>query len=1324
MDWHTSVYGARTGDAGGYGFHADDDENELAVAFGQRAIVSDARLRQRAGKSYYRAYEVVSGHRLHNLSAIDDGDQLTLRGQVRNVYEFAEDYEVWVKVGLQTRDITDSSCNCPAFGRYGAICKHVVALILCYNESSENFETDGVNGPAAGRGAGFAGGLGRLGQPVKQTSSTLRAFMRQEEDERRQQRRNRELELLKEVDNRAEAEHNGDGIMATRHMPIGSVSLRPSLEAGIHSWFLRLRITVPSRGVSYVVKDLAQLTQAVRRRSYVSYGKKLAFVHSADTFDPVSRSLLDIIDRAMEIRQSSDSYSGYRRTKAEKGAISLSQDEVSQILDHFVDASRTVDYLSPGQYSTQPVPVRVVDGDPDLGLAIEEDTEAAKEPARPGRPVQPGYYISHALTIEGLIAGRQSSFVLVRPSGGNLLDSTNNPIIHRCSQEFAAQGKLLSLLCKGDQERDLYLDGQDLEVFSKTILPTLVAMESAAEQSGQMVDKGNGTGDSADGSVGLAQRVKLPPELRAMKQDPCLIEIYLDRNRRGISCDLQARYGDRRFHVFDGIDPGDPVSRDRDTENLAMEAVRHYFPRPKDGHMAWLSEEDDKAIYKLLTEGLPVFRGLGQVFSTQGFDGLTVVSHPTVRLGLSVVSGLVEVSAIADEIDPKDVPDLLKSYRKKQRFHRLSSGAFVDLKQLDTSQVDELVADLGLKPDALETGSLQVPAYGAYYLDSQVDPAYKDRSFNSYVHDLRVVDPKCYQVPEALSTVLRPYQAEGFRWLNTICDKGFGGILADEMGLGKTVQLLSFLESRLPDSRKVGPSLIVCPASLVYNWQAECGKFVPDLRVGVVAGSKADRRSVLEGAKGQQSSAYDLLITSYDLLRRDIDDYRGLEVYCMALDEAQYIKNHATKSARAVRRVTSHHRFALTGTPIENRLSELWSIFDFLMPGMLGSYAHFRERFEQPILSGDPTAQSKLQAFVGPFILRRLKADVLKDLPEKIENVITVQLEGQQRRLYAALESQMRASLTKQRDIEFKMGKIQILAQLTKLRQVCCDPRLLYANAGERSEGFDREALFAGQPNRDQTPSANASAGVQPVAASLPPGELGEARLLEAGASDLLGGDQEGQGPLELGDVIGSAGAGDSGGGGRGQSGVSSKASGAKAGRSGSSAKLDAIEELVDSCRDAGRKMLIFSQFTSYLDLIAERLRGKGVAYDMITGATPKRKRLELVDRFNRDDTPVFLISLKAGNTGLNLTGACVVVHADPWWNAAAQEQANDRAHRIGQTQDVNVYQIVAKDTIEERILKLQQTKTDLAARFVDAASASGAVVASLSKDDLLSLLG
>ena len=410
---------------------------------------------------------------------------------------------------------------------------------------------------------------------------------------------------------------------------------------------------------------------------------------------------------------------------------------------------------------------------------------------------------------------------------------------------------------------------------------------------------------------------------------------------------------------------------------------------------------------------------------------------------------------------------------------------------------------------------------------------------------------------------------EGFQWLSTLWDKGFGGILADEMGLGKSVQLLSLIEARKGN----GPSLIVCPASLVYNWAAECEKFAGDLTVEVIAGTKAQRRKAIatvaaqsqenDGATTNGTTTYDgtdVVITSYDLLRRDVDDYAACHFALMALDEAQYIKNHATKVAKSVKQVTADHRFALTGTPIENRLSELWSIFDFLMPGLLGTYTKFREKYEQPIMAPGPehsVMADKLQALVGLFIKRRLKKDVLTDLPDKFENVLTVKLEGEQRKLYAAHEQRLRATLTKASDADFNTKKIRILAEFTLLREICCDPRLVYADA------------------------KNASA------------------------------------------------------------------------------KLDAIVELVATCMDEGKKVLVFSQFTSFLELIGTRLAEQGVEYYTITGETPKKRRVELVDEFNGNDVPVFLISLKAGNTGLNLVGASVVVRRRPMVERRRTEPGN-----------------------------------------------------------------
>ncbi|MEJ5920914.1 SNF2-related protein [Bifidobacterium thermophilum] len=1207
MDWHASVYGGR-GNGGYHGYR--DYEEDSGASYGARnEVIPESRLKRRGGAAYFRAFDVLSSNRMRDFTCTYTDDGETLHATVHSTENFLSDYDVSTHIDENRSDFTDSSCTCPAFSRFGGMCKHVLALIIAYNEDPSSFAVHGEEG---------AQGVRRR----RGTSPMLERFMFDEEQRRTDQAKSRQLDLLKQV---SAAERNGGvptAVQGSRHLPIGSVHLELAFAKNLSSGCtIRLKIAVPSLKLSYVVKSIPGLLRVVRDQEYFQYGQKLAFVHTRDTFDEQSRKMLDILDRAEQVRQSlGDAMypSSIRQTPGD--GYLLADDEMAELLDLFVGGKETVGFAGYSQAFVNARDMRVVDGDPDFGLRINPEPDG-------------GYTIMHAARVLAIIDGRPRPYAVVGSAVASDRDwmsgdTAGLSLIFRCSRELAKQKQLALALCGEDRETEQYVSPRDLGMFSRTVLPQLTvgAIDGVpVQESGDAVD--GAAGAVPDGTAGPAEQdgheplrgliADIPAKLLATVQQPCRIELYFDRDRDGITCDAQARYGSKRFHIFNGNGLHDGVVRDTATERLAVEALLHYFPRP-DGPIARLSEDDDKAIYRLLTEGLPVLRGLGAVFSTPAFDGLTSMPSPTIKIGLSMRSDLVEISPIADEVDPSEVPLLLQSYHQRKRFHRLRDGRFVDLAAMDTSRIDTIAGDLGIGKDAFDDGAVDVPAFQAFYLDGQVDDEDKDDGFYRYVENLKVIDSGRYRVPDSLRSVLRPYQAEGFRWLNAVCDKGFGGILADEMGLGKTVQMLAMLLSRLDESRKNGPNLIVCPASLVYNWVAEAEKFTPELHVAALAGSKDERRAILASARD-----YDLLVTSYDLLRRDIDDYRDINFTCMALDEAQYVKNHATKSSQAVRSIQAKHRFALTGTPIENRLSELWSIFDFLMPGMLGSYKHFRGRFEMPILSGDAIAQRRLQVFVGPFILRRLKKDVLGDLPDKIENVITVQLEGEQRKLYAALEQRLRASINRDTNFDSGAEKIKVLAQLTRLRQICCDPRLVYENAGKKS------------------------------------------------------------------------------------------------------AKLDAIEELVESCRDAGRKMLIFSQFTSYLHLIGKRLHKNGIDYDVITGGTPKKKRLELVNQFNKDDTPVFLISLKAGNTGLNLTGACVVVHADPWWNAAAQNQATDRAHRIGQTQDVNVYQIVAKDTIEERIINLQRTKSDLAAKFVDDASTTGgSAISRLTKDDLLALLG
>ncbi|MGZ1152953.1 DEAD/DEAH box helicase [Lactobacillus delbrueckii subsp. bulgaricus] len=463
----------------------------------------------------------------------------------------------------------------------------------------------------------------------------------------------------------------------------------------------------------------------------------------------------------------------------------------------------------------------------------------------------------------------------------------------------------------------------------------------------------------------------------------------------------------------------------------------------------------------------------------------------------------------------------------------------------------------------------------------------------------------------ARAEMLEEFDQDALEDVKLLAQHGFGGILADEMGLGKTLQVISLLASQ-----KDQPSLIVAPASLVLNWEAEFKKFAPEMKTLVLSGSKKERSGQLADL-----TDIDVVITSYDLLKRDIANYEPHTFAYEVIDEAQMIKNPRTAAAKSVSVVKAKHRFALTGTPIENRLSELWSIFNFVMPGFLKSYREFKKDFESPIVKeDDQDCLNRLSQMVGPFILRRLKKDVLKDLPDKLEEVRYVGVGKEQRRLYDAEIARLKNKVMAEDDECIKREQIEILAALTRIREICCDPGLLYEDYKGESE------------------------------------------------------------------------------------------------------KRLACVDLIKSAIDGGHKVLLFSQFTSMLDLLEESLKAEEIGFLRIDGQTPKARRLTLVNVFNHKDSPakVFLISLKAGGTGLNLIGADTVIHYDPWWNVAAQNQATDRAHRIGQEKKVTVYKLIAKDTVEEAILDLQEAKNLLVQGILTAESVSSA---SLQKEDLLKIL-
>ena len=581
-------------------------------------------------------------------------------------------------------------------------------------------------------------------------------------------------------------------------------------------------------------------------------------------------------------------------------------------------------------------------------------------------------------------------------------------------------------------------------------------------------------------------------------------------------------------------------------------------------------------------------------------------------------SDLLKLKLSSTDLTDEELIDILSSYRSNKKYHRLRNGNFIQMEESTMAELSSFMALSKAKPSDFVKGDMEVPAYRALYLDKVLEKndlfySRRDHAFKHLVKEFKTVSDSEYEVPESLQHIMRSYQEFGYKWLRTIEHYKFGGILADDMGLGKTLQVISVLLAAKQEDR-LGEALIVTPASLVYNWKEEFVKFAPGLSTAIIAGSKDEREEQIKNAENA-----DILITSYDLLKRDILYYADKTFTYQIIDEAQYIKTHTTAAAKSVKAVNSKIRFALTGTPIENRLSELWSIFDFLMPGFLYGYEKFRKEIETPIVKhNDKDAMNKLKRLAEPFILRRLKQDVLSDLPEKNEEIYYVHFDKKQQNLYDGQALHMKQLLEKQSDEMFQKNKMAILAEITKIRQICCDPSLCFEN-------YD-----------------------------------------------------------------------------------------------GESAKRQTCLELLKSAIDGGHKILVFSQFRSLLELLEKDLRNEGISYFKITGETKKEDRINLVNRFNRDETPIFLISLKAGGTGLNLTGADIVIHFDPWWNIAAQNQATDRAHRIGQTKTVSVYKLIVKDSIEEKILKMQEEKSALADEILGGNTGG---LMNMSRAELLELL-
>lgn len=704
--------------------------------------------------------------------------------------------------------------------------------------------------------------------------------------------------------------------------------------------------------------------------------------------------------------------------------------------------------------------------------------------------------------------------------------------------------------------------------------------------------------------------IEFSEEVEEMIEEPNLeAKIYFDSEEDSIVGTIDFVYEDTVINPFSS-DYNPEFIRDKilirnsEIENKILKILEKGYFKVVDGGIYL---EKDEEIYSLVSEIIPELQEYAEIYYSKDLKRIKVLTEEVrSKISYNRDLNLLGYSFQIDDREFNEIDNIIKAINKNKKYLRLESGDFLPLDNERFSNLGKWIEEYG---GNIKGDSIEFPKYMGYHLieelkNSDTDTIIED-SFEELMADIENITDEDYPIDEDLIGIMRDYQIKGYNWLKTRAKYSLAGILADDMGLGKTLQIISYLKAE----EKSTKSLIIVPTSLVYNWQAELKKFAPDLKVTIIRGNKLERDEIINNIDRG------IYITSYPLIRNDIESFENIIFDNLILDEAQNIKNHQSVNAKSVKRLKSKVKFALTGTPMENNLSELWSIFDFLMPKYLYNYRKFVEEFENPIvLENSQRALAELEKKINPFILRRMKKDVLKELPDKFEQTVMVNMTSEQKSLYAQYADNFKRELFEENKKEDQM---EIFTALTRLRQIACDPKLFIEDY------------------------------------------------------------------------------------------------------SGGSGKLESLMTILEDGINSQSRILVFSQFTSMLDIIKKELEKKSISYMYLEGSTPADERLDMVNEFNDGDIEVFLISLKAGGSGLNLVGADMVVHYDPWWNPAVEEQATDRVYRIGQENSVQIIKLIAKGTIEEKIFELQKEKLEM----IDMIIKKGETLLSkLSKDELLSL--
>ena len=953
----------------------------------------------------------------------------------------------------------------------------------------------------------------------------------------------------------------------------GTIKIEPKIMYDKFSKEMKIEFKIGNKRM-YKLKNLAEFYGHMINKEFYKYGDKLEFVHTKEMFEQESQGLLDFIMKYSEIIAftNSNANSNYRYYGKALNESSIIVGNTA--IDELFEVLKNKKIMFERDYDKNAV--EFLDGNPKIEFNLEK---VSKNEYR----IVADFDIYKVV----ILKGKEHKYVLTEDK------------LYKCDKEFENTTLKLLKLFRENFLTQVLLSKNELGELFSVIFPRV------------------------KNAIKIDENIQ--EEIKEYQPEKLGVKVFLDFDENEyIVADVKLCYGENEFNPLNEQEEKDfKYPRNVIEETKAMNVFR------KTGFMFDVKNlrfilPDEEKIYEFLTNDINYYMKKFEVLATENFKSKEIVRLKIGSLGVRVENNLLSVDLSQLNIDMDELEEVIKKYKLKKKYHRLKDGSFLDLQDSNEIDfIDKLVSGTDTSYEELESGSIRLPVNRTLYLNQLLKEIkgteiVKNKEYKNIIDglDKELIDEE-EQIPEKLETILRPYQKTGFKWLKTLDRYKFGGILADDMGLGKTIQLISILLDYKQNSDEHRASIVVSPSSLSLNWKNEIEKFAPSLNIKVVRGTAGERKEII-----QNIDKYDLVITSYDLLKRDIDTYKekNYNFKFIIADEAQYLKNNNTKNAKAIKQLNADTRFALTGTPIENSLAELWSIFDFVMPGYLFSYKEFKSTYETAIIKDEnKDAMDKLKMLIEPFVLRRTKKEVLTELPEKTITVLNNEMDEEQRNIYLSYLVQAKQELQDEISMNgYEKSQIKILAALTRLRQICCHPGLFTENY------------------------------------------------------------------------------------------------------TGGSSKLEQCMEIIEDGVMAGHKILLFSSYTSMFEIIEKELNKRDIKFFKLTGCTKVDERIELVDEFNHNpEIGVFLISLKAGGTGLNLIGADMVIHYDPWWNISAENQATDRAYRIGQKNNVQVYKLITKDSIEEKIYEMQQRKAELTDNML---STQTTFINKLSKEDIMNL--